>query len=145
MVEEADRIDARKRVQQLLLRPYARFFGFELLDVRPGEVALSLSHRAAFEHAKGWFQGTITSAIGEMAASYSGVITSKADWIHATIEQSIHFTGAARGEKLLAFGRVVKRGRSISFTAADIFVEFRGERKMCAHLNMTMRHVPPKS
>lgn len=132
--------DAAGRVAQSLARPYARFFGFELVSAEPGAVTLALAHRSDFEHAPGFFHGTVTTAMAELAASYSAMTGSQ----DLVLEQSIHFLGAARGDRLVGIGHVIRPGRAISFAASDIFVERDGERHLCAKLSLTMRHAPPE-
>jgi acyl-coenzyme A thioesterase PaaI-like protein len=137
--------DAPGRVAQSLARPYARFFGFELVSAEPGAVTLALAHRPDFEHAPSFFHGTVTTAIAELAASYSAMTGSQVDWTHLVLEQSIHFLGAAWGDQLVGVGRVIRPGRAISFAASDVFVERDGERHLCAKLSLTMRHVRPEA
>lgn len=131
-------------VRTALARPYARdLYGIELLAAEPGAVTLALAHRAAFEHAPGFFQGSITSAIAELAASYSAATASRADWQHFAIQQSINFIGAAHGARLVAEGRVIDAGRSISVARATVHAE--GDtRRRCATMTLTMRHRPPR-
>jgi len=132
--------EAAAFVARALARPYARdLFGIELVSVAPGAVTLALPHRVQFEHAPGLFQGTITSALAELAASYSAATASDPAFDHMTVQQSIHFLGAARGCRLVAEGRVVRSGRSTSVSMADVFAED-GGRRHCAMMTMTMRH-----
>lgn len=125
--------------------PYARdLFGLEALSVAPGAVTLAIPHQRRFEHQPGWFQGAVTTAIGEFAASYAAGTTASADAMSLTLQQTIHFLGPARGERLVAEGRAIAPGRTISYARADIFVEEGGERRLCATLTLTMRHALPR-
>ncbi|WP_052223724.1 PaaI family thioesterase [Novosphingobium malaysiense] len=133
-----------QEVARKLDKNYARFFGFEVVEARPGAVILSLAHRPEFEHAPGWFEGAITSAIGQIAASYSGATAAAEGWTNLVLDHSVRYVGAAQGERLVAVGRVTRSGRAISFTGADVYVERDGERHLCAQLEMTMRHTPPR-
>ena len=137
--------DISGAVRQKLDKNYARFLVLEVVAASPGAVTLALDHRAEFEFAPGYFEGVITSAVGQIAASYSGSSTSNLDWTHLVMQQSIRFVSPAFGERLVAVGKVVKTGRAVSFTSAEIFVEHRGKRNLCALLDMTMRHIPPKA
>ena len=135
--------DITADIVRMLDKNYARFFGFEVVAARPGAVTLSLAHRPDFEHAPGWFEGAITSAIGQIAASYSGSTANEPGWTHLVLDHTVRYLGTAFGERLIAVGRVTRSGRAISFTGADIFVERDGGRHLCAQLEMTMRHVEP--
>lgn len=137
--------DISAEVREKLRKNYARFFGFEVVEARPGAVTLGLRHRPDFEHVAGWFEGAVTSAIGQVAASYSGATAAQPGCSHVVLDQSVRFVGGAHGDRLIASGRVTQVGRTISFTAADIFVERNGERYLCAELSQTMRHAPPRA
>lgn len=137
--------EAEAWVRAALARPYARaLYGIDLESVRPGAVVLSLIHRSVFEHAPGFFQGSITSALAELAASYSAATASKAQWQHRAVRQEIDFTGSARGERLIAVGQVTEIGNEVSFARAEVFAEFAGDRSLCALMMLTMRHRAPR-
>lgn len=127
-------------IQKLRARPYVRdLFGMDLVRWSVGEVVLGLAHRRELGHVPGWFHGTVTSAVAESAAGMSGcTLWPEKDTM--TLQQSISFTGPARGQRLIAEGRVVTGGRRISTTAADVFVERDGDRHLCATMTMTMIH-----
>lgn len=130
---------------KLMARPHVRdLFRMDLVDHAVGRVTLGLDHRPELGHVPGWFQGTVTTAIAECAAAMSGATTAP-EKDSLTLQQSVHFTGAARGERLIAEGRVVAQGRRISTAAADVYVVRDGERHLCATLTMTMTHVEMKA
>nr|WP_276509823.1 PaaI family thioesterase [Novosphingobium taihuense] len=123
-----------------MARPHIRdLFRFDLVGFEVGSVTLGLDHRPELGHAPGWFQGTVTTAIAECAAAMSGATTAP-DKDSLTLQQTIHFVGAARGDRLIAEGRVIARGRTISTTAADVYVMRDGARHLCGTLTMTMNH-----
>lgn len=136
--------DISDDIRRRLTVNYARFFGFECLSATPGAVTLFLDHRADFEHSPGWFEGAITSAIAQIAASYSAATARPEGFTHLVLNQSVQFVGAAQGERLIAEGRVVRSGKSVSFSGADVFVERDGERHLVARLEQTMRHAPQR-
>lgn len=130
-------------IEQRLSRNYSRFFGFELEKAEPGAVTLSLPQHTEFEHETGWFEGTITSAVAQAAASHSAISLSRSDWVHLVLDRTIRFVGAAQGERLAAMGKVTQFGRMISFAGADVYTDRDGERHLYAQLQMTVRHAPP--
>ncbi|MDO7836330.1 PaaI family thioesterase [Sphingobium sp. HBC34] len=131
-------------MRKMMARPHIRvLFGMDMVDYQVGKVTLGIDHRPELGHAPGWFQGTVTSALAECAAALSGV-TVAVDKDTMTLQQSIYFTGPARGTRLIAEGRVVTQGRRISTTAADIFVLRDDERHLCATMTMTVIHTELK-
>jgi uncharacterized protein (TIGR00369 family) len=55
-----------------------------------------------------------------------------------TAELKISLLRAAQGERLLCDARVLKPGRRISFTEAEVFVERGGQRTLVAKASATM-------
>jgi len=137
--------ETRAAIMALAAKPYARdLFGICLEHVSSGSVTLAIEHRPELGHLPGWFQGAVTTAIGEYAASWSAITLASAGCSMLTIQQSIHFVGPARGERLIAIGRVISSGKSIAIGAADIFAEVGAVRTLCAVLTLTNRCLPPR-
>lgn len=136
---------ARSKLDASLATPVVRdFLRLRLVEWQPGAVTLSLDCRPELGHRPGWFQGAVTTAIAEHAAGMSGV-TLAADRDSMTLQQNIHFTGPAQGSRLVARGRVVSAGYTISTCVADILVERDGALHPCATLTMVMSHRKPKT
>ena len=124
-------------LHEMLAAPCIRdLFGIELLRWQPGAVTLCLDHRPELGHATGWFQGAVTTAIAEYAAGLSAISLAP-DKAGMTVQQSIHFTGPAHGDRLIAAGRVLAATRTISTAAADVLIQPDGEQHKCATLTMT--------
>jgi len=52
-------------------------------------------------------------------------------WAGATLDYTVKMTGRAQGERLLARGRVLQAGQTISVGAADVFAIFGGREVLC--------------
>ena len=118
--------------------PVARdFFRFEEVHIAPGEVHLAIDLRPELGHAPGWFQGSVTTAIAEIAAGVSALTLCAADQNMMTVDQSITFTGPARGQRLVARGRVLKPGRSITICQCEVFVVEDGAERLCGVMLQT--------
>lgn len=135
-VAEGQRLD--RLMRKLMARPHIRdLFRIGLVDYTVGGVALALDPRPEIGHAPGSFQGTLTTGIAECAAAMSGATTAP-ETDSLTLQQSIHFTSSARGERLIAEGRVVTAAWWIS---TRLYAMRDGERHLCATLTMTMTHL----
>ena len=144
-MEQTSQTDSLERVRRLLERPYARdFFHLELVKLDIGHVELAIANRPELGHRPGAFQGAITTALGEYATAWSALTLIPADWNSVTLEQSIHFTGPAEGDRLIAVGSVLSPGRSISVCRAEVFCEKDGVRRPCGTMTQTNRHMPPR-
>src|SRR5512139_2592124 len=98
--------DFKERISVHASRALVRdFFGIRVQQLDEAAVTLSLEHRAELGHSPGWFQGTIVTAIGELAAAWAGLTLIPANWDNMTLTQTINFTGPARGDRLIARGR----------------------------------------
>lgn len=136
--------DAPSYLRTAMTSPCIRdLFGINLLGWGEGTVTLAVDSRPELGHMPGWFQGAIISAIAEYAAVLSGM-TSAPDQSAATLQQNIHFTGPARGDRLVATGRLLSGGRTISTATAEVNVERDGGLHPCAMLTMTLAHRAPK-
>ena len=133
--------DGRRWVRLRLDKPYARnLFGIELLALDRGSVTLAVAFRDEFGFAPGIFQGAVTSALAEYAAAWAASSLMDKGWTNLTLEQTIHFTGLAEGQRLVAEGSVVSAGRTISISRSEVFAEKDGKRTLCAVMTQTNRH-----
>jgi acyl-coenzyme A thioesterase PaaI-like protein len=66
-----------------------------------------------------------------------------AGWGGATADYTIKLLAPAGGEKLVARGRVIQPGRTLSVAAADVFAVRAGRETLCATALITARIFPP--
>jgi len=136
----------RQRTEATLAKPLlAGFFGIRAERIEAGAVSLLIDHRPELGHAPGWFQGSIVTAIAEFAAALSASSLMPEGWANLTLDQHISFVGSARGERLVARGRVLAGGRTIVSSAADVFVVRGGAEHLCAAMLQTNRLAPAPS
>jgi uncharacterized protein (TIGR00369 family) len=113
----AERVRAsfgRKGVMALL--------GARLLRVEPGEVAIELPWRADLSQQHGYFHGGITSTIADSAGGYAGFTLFPADASVLTVEFKINLLSPAKGDRLVAVGRVIKTGRTLTVCNLEVDV-----------------------
>lgn len=133
--------DIRRR---LAASPVRAFFGFETDAVRPGDITLSLAARPELGHLPGFFQGGILAAMADYAGSYAAYTLIPDDWDRLTVDFTIKFLAAAKGDRLLGRGRVLSPGRTLSHCAADLSVLRDGREHLCATALVTVRHIAPR-
>lgn len=96
-----------------------RFLGVTVDDARPGWVRLRLSIRDGLRNAPGApVHGGVLSALVDMAvggalATLQEAAAGGVD--QTTLDLNVSFVAAARGDALVAEGRILKRGRTIAF------------------------------
>ncbi len=120
-----------------------KHWGARLLRVEHGlcEVALPYSDRITQQ--QGGFHGGAMGALADIAAGYAGLTVAPAGMEVTTVEYKINFLAAFQGGELRAVGRVLKGGKRLIITAADVkHVATDGKVTDCAVMQQTLMPVP---
>ncbi len=96
--------------------------GALLTAVEPGYVEISLPFRDDLTQQKGYVHGGILGMICDSACGYSAFSLMPADCSLVTVEYKINILNPATGS-LMAQGRVIKPGRSLTVTRGDVYAE----------------------
>ena len=127
------------------LQAFMTTLGATLTRVQPGAVEIRLPVRADLTQQHGFVHAAAIAAIGDSACGYAALSLMPLDAAVLTVEYKINLMAPARGEALVARGRVVRAGRTISVCEADIVAVSSGEETAVALLVstvMTMRNRP---
>lgn len=119
-----------------------RAAGAVLTGLAPGRCTIELPFSDAVGQQRGFFHGGIVGALADTAGGYAAMALLPAGADVLTIEYKINFLRPASGERLVAEGAVLRSGRSVSVTRADVFVEQAGRRLLCAALQQSIVHAP---
>ena len=117
-------------------------FGAEILSVADGAVEMTAPIGPGVLQQHGFAHAGLTFSLGDSAAGYAALSLLGADMEVVTSEMRIHLLAPARGERLVARGRVVRFGRRLIVVAADVFAVLDGEETHVALLTGTMVPVP---
>jgi uncharacterized protein (TIGR00369 family) len=112
--------------------------GATLNSVAPGMVEIALSPSLAVSQQHGFVHAGAVSAIADSAASYAALSLMPADAGVLTTEFKINLLAPAAGERILARGRVVKAGRTLTLAQAEVFAVAGGQEKLIALLTATL-------
>jgi len=93
--------------------------GATLESVSPGMVEILVSPNPAILQQHGFVHDGVVSAIADSAAGYAALSLMPADTGVLTTEFKINFLAPAAGERILARGRVVKAGRTLTLAQAE--------------------------
>jgi uncharacterized protein (TIGR00369 family) len=124
----------------LMKMPIARHFGFSITDVGPGLFEITQPFRAELSFSEGIFQAGPIGTLADMAAACAGVTMLPPGWGTSTVDYTIKLVAPAAGEKLVARGRLLKSGRTLSVAAADVYVLRDGNETLCATALATIRN-----
>jgi uncharacterized protein (TIGR00369 family) len=112
--------------------------GATLESVSPGMVEILVSPNPAILQQHGFVHGGVVSAIADSEAGYAALSLMPADTGVLTTEFKINFLAPAAGERILARGRVVKAGRTLTLAQAEVFAKTREQEKLIALLTATL-------
>jgi len=102
--------------------------GARLARVEPGWVEIELPYRDDLTQQHKFIHGGIATMIADSAGGYAGYSLFPATSSVLTVEFKISLVAPAAGERLIASGRVVKPGRTL--TVCDLEVQaINGERR----------------
>ena len=100
--------------------PYMRFLGLQLVRAERGLVEVRLPFREEFMRQDGsdWYHGGVISALADIVGDYA-VITETGVGV-PTIDLRVDYLRPARRGDLLAVGRTVRVGRTVSVANVEI-------------------------
>jgi uncharacterized protein (TIGR00369 family) len=117
--------------------------GARLVRVEPGlcEVALPYSDKVTQQQLG--FHGGAIAALADIAGGYAGLTQAPEGMEVTSVEFKINFLAAFQGGELRATGHVVKAGRRIIVTTAEVIHQSpEGKESVCAVMQQTLMPVP---
>jgi uncharacterized protein (TIGR00369 family) len=112
--------------------------GATLGKIEPGMVEVFLTPNAAISQQHGFVHAGAVSAIADTAAGYAALSLMKEGVGVLTTEFKINLVAPAAGDRIVARGRVIKPGRTLTLVQTEVFAEVQGKEKLIALLTATM-------
>lgn len=106
--------------------------GASLGRIEPGYVEIGLPYRPELSQQHGFFHAGIVATVADSAAGYAAYTLFPADTGVLTVEFKVNLMAPADGERIVAAGRVIRTGRTITVAQFDVHVEKGGRRTHCA-------------
>ncbi len=116
--------------------------GAQLSEVTPGLVRITAPILSGTRQQQGFGHAGLTFSIGDSAAGYAALTLLPLDMEVVTAEIKINLLAPARGDRLIATGRVIKPGKRLSVVTAEVHAEEGGKQTLIAILQGTMVPVP---
>tara|TARA_R100000935_G_scaffold2894_1_gene7874 strand:+ start:447 stop:875 length:429 start_codon:yes stop_codon:yes gene_type:complete len=116
--------------------------GAELSDVSKGLIRIEAPILPGTLQQQGFGHAGLTFSIGDSAAGYAALTTLPLDTEVVTAEIKINLLAPARGDRLIAIGKVVKPGRRLCVVTAEVFAQSGDQQVLIALLQGTMVPVP---
>ena len=117
--------------------------GARLVRVERGlcEIALPYSERVTQQQAG--FHGGAIGALADIAGGYAGLTQAPEGMEVTSVEYKINFLAAFQGGEVRATGHVIKAGRRLIVTTADVVhLSDDGKESVCAVMQQTLMPVP---
>ena len=110
-----------QRIETSFLRQgMMQHLGVRLLRVAPGLCELALPHSERVTQQQGGFHGGAMGSLADIAGGYAAMTVVGLDSEVTTVEYKINFLAGFTSGELRAVGRVVKAGRRIIVTTAEV-------------------------
>ena len=106
--------------------------------VEHGRTEIHVPHWDGIEQQHGFVHGGVVGMIADSAAGYAAMTVVAGTASVLTVEYKINFVAPADGEKLVARGQVVRPGRTLIVTKADVFAVKEGRETLCALMQQTI-------
>lgn len=128
----------RQRIMHLL--------GAQMTTVEPGYVEITLPFREELTQQHGFFHAGATSTIADSAGGYAAFTLFPPEASVLTAEYKINLLAPAKGARLIACGRVIKPGRTLTTCELEVYAEQAdGSRTLCAKGLQTLARVGHRS
>ena len=140
MTSQTNNSELFKRIESSFLRQgMMQNLGARLLRVEPGLCEVSLPHSERVSQQQGSFHGGAMGTLADIAGGYAALTAAPPDMEVTTVEYKINFLASFTGGELRATGRVVKAGKRIIVTTAEVVhVDASGKQTACAVMQQTI-------
>lgn len=138
--------DDKSSVEQRIRNSFDRqglmqTLGATLGAVTAGRVEIALVPKAEVSQQHGFVHAGAVSAIADSAAGYAALSMMPAGRGVLTTEFKINLLAPATGARIIARGKVVKAGRTLTLAQSDVFAESEGKERLIALLTATLMAV----
>ena len=117
--------------------------GATLLRAESGLCEVALPYSDKVTQQQGGFHGGAMGALADIAGGYAGLTMAPEGMEVTSVEFKINFMAAFQGGELRATGHVVKAGRRLIVTTAEVtHIDATGKTSACAVMQQTLMVVP---
>ncbi len=132
---------ARRVAKSFANQGIMRHIGARLRLVEPGYCEIELAYSDDVSQQHGFFHGGAIGTIADSAGGYAAFSLMDADDGVLTVEYKLNLMAPADGELLIARGQVLRPGRTLTVTRAEVAVVKDGREKPCAAMQQTMMRI----
>lgn len=123
--------------------PIVRTFGVRFVRIGEGEVEMEMPFAEQWTFRPGQWQATPLFAMADFAGVCAGATLLPPGWNVSTLDCTLKIVGPALEGPLRARAKVVKAGKLVTVSSAEVYsVTGKGE-SLCATALVTARNLPP--
>lgn len=115
--------------------------GATLTLIEPGACEIELPYSDAVSQQHGFFHGGVIGTIADSAGGYAAFGLMDAEDGILTVEYKLNLMAPADGDLLIARGRVLRPGRTLTVTRAEVGVVKDGREVACAAMQQTLMRI----
>ena len=112
--------------------------GAELKKVAPGAIDIELPYRRDLTQQHGFLHAGVITIIADSACGYAALSLMPAKASVLTVEYKVNLLAPAAGERMIARGRVMKPGKTLTVYTADVVAVADGREKTIATMTGTL-------
>lgn len=109
-----------------------------LTEVSPGQMTITVPFSPNFTQQHGFFHAGVATSIVDVACGYAAYSLMPPNSEVLTIEFKTNFVAPAIGAQLIAIGKVLKPGSTVTVCQGDVFCVNEGRQKLCATMLTSM-------
>ncbi len=112
--------------------------------IEHGVVEIHLNHWEGIEQQHGYVHGGVVAMVADSAAGYAAMTVTPPQTSVLSVEFKLNLLAPADGDCLIARGSVVRAGRTLIVTQAEVFSVHGGERRLCGLMQQTIMAIAGK-
>ena len=112
--------------------------GADLTKVAPGAIDIELPYRGDLTQQHGFLHAGVITIIADSACGYAALSLMPARASVLTVEYKVNLLAPAAGERMIARGRVLKPGKTLTVCTADVVAISEGREKTIATMTGTL-------
>ncbi len=115
--------------------------GATLGEIRPGYVEIKVPYSDDLSQQHGFFHAGVLGTIADSAGGYAAFSLMAAGDGVLTVEYKINLLAPADGDMLIARAQVVRPGRTLTVSRADVVVVKDGQETLCGYMQQTLMRI----
>jgi uncharacterized protein (TIGR00369 family) len=120
---------------------YMATIGASILRVAPGEVDLGLAFRADLTQQHGYLHAGVVTALVDSACGFAAFTLMPAGSGVVSVEFKVNLLAPSVGERMIARGRVLRPGRTLTVCSGEVVAVTGGEEKTVLAMLATMMRI----